>query len=564
MAESATARLPARLPGGTGLPAIPGLRQILTLVGVAAAVALGIAVALWSRSPSYAPLYTGLDERDASQVVQALQAGGDRFQLGPGGTAVLVAEGDVARLRLKLAAQGLPQGASGGSAEEAQSSPFGMSDFAEKARYQKRLEGELVNSITSLQPVKAARVHLALPKPSAFVRDRRPASASVVVTLFPGRNLDPSQVSAVVHLVASSVPDLDPSQVSVIDHKGNLLTAGGASDPAALADGRFRLAQSLEQAYATRIEELLTPLVGPGRVRAQVAANMDFSETERTDERFDPQATVLRSEQMSNQERRDGSAAAQGIPGALSNQPPPAAPQPTAADPSAGAAGAGAATAATAARGTPLESQSSATRNFEVDRSISHTREPVGSIRRLSVAVVVDNKVSVDEDGEPLTTPLSQTELAQMVELVRGAVGFDESRGDSVSVINAPFHAEPDMEEPPPTPLWQQPALREIGKQILGAIVVLVLALSVVRPMLRGLTAAPTSAPTQVQVLAGGSSVDVAQPAEAQRSLGPSAGMAALPPVAFEQKVTLAKRMVNQDPRQVAQVVKGWVAEDGS
>lgn len=564
MAESATARLPARLPGGTGLPAIPGLRQILTLVGVAAAVALGIAVALWSRSPSYAPLYTGLDERDASQVVQALQAGGDRFQLGPGGTAVLVAEGDVARLRLKLAAQGLPQGASGGSAEEAQTSPFGMSDFAEKARYQKRLEGELVNSITSLQPVKAARVHLALPKPSAFVRDRRPASASVVVTLFPGRNLDPSQVSAVVHLVASSVPDLDPSQVSVIDHKGNLMTAGGASDPAALADGRFRLAQSLEQAYATRIEELLTPLVGPGRVRAQVAANMDFSETERTDERFDPKATVLRSEQMSNQERRDGASVAQGIPGALSNQPPPAAPQPTAADPSAGTATATTTTAATAASGTPLESQSSATRNFEVDRSISHTREPVGSIRRLSVAVVVDNKVSVDEDGEPQTTPLSQTELAQMVELVRGAVGFDESRGDSVSVINAPFHAEPDMEAPPPTPLWQQPAMREIGKQILGAIVVLVLALSVVRPMLRGLTGAPTSAPTQVQVLAGGSSVDVAQPADTQRSLGAGAGMAALPPVAFEQKVTLAKRMVNQDPRQVAQVVKGWVAEDGS
>lgn len=566
MAETATARLPARLPGGSGLQAIPGLRQIFTLVGIAAAVALGIAVALWSRSPSYTPLFTGLDERDASQVVQALQTTGDRFQLGPGGTSVLVAEGDVARLRLALAAQGLPQGAAGSSAEEAQTSPFGMSDFAEKARYQKRLEAELVSSIASLQPVKGARVHLALPKPSAFVRDRRPASASVVVTLFPGRNLDPSQVSAVVHLVASSVPDLDPSQVSVIDHKGNLLTAGGATDPAALADGRFRFAQSLEQAYAMRIEELLTPLVGPGRVRAQVAANMDFTETERTDERFDPKATVLRSEQMSNQERRDGSASAQGIPGALSNQPPPAAPQPTAADPNAGAGASANATASTAAAASPLESQSSATRNFEVDRSISHTREPVGSIRRLSVAVVVDNKVNVDENGDPQTTPLSQTELAQMMELVRGAVGFDESRGDTVSVINAPFHAEPDIEAPAAPPLWEQPAMREIGKQILGALVVLVLALMVVRPMLRGLVGAPASAGAAlpVQVLAGASSVDQAGTAETPRALGSGMAMAALPPVAFEQKVTLAKRLVNQDPRQVAQVVKGWVAEDGS
>lgn len=546
------------------MQAIPGMRQVFTLVGIAAAVALGIAVALWSRAPSYSPLFTGLDERDASQVVQALQASGNRFQLGPGGTSVLVPEGDVANLRLQLAAQGLPQGAAGSEAEEAQSSPFGLSDFAEKARYQKRLEGELVSSITSLQPVKAARVHLALPKPSAFVRDRRPASASVVVTLFPGRNLDASQVSAVVHLVASSVPDLDSSQVSVIDHKGNLLTSGGTNDPAALADGRFRFAQSLEQAYAMRIEELLTPLVGPGRVRAQVAANMDFTETERTDERFDPKATVLRSEQLSNQERRDASNGARGIPGALSNQPPTVTPQATAAEPNAGATAGATATAATVP---PAESQTSSTRNFEVDRSISHTREPVGSIRRLSVAVVVDNKVGIDEDGEIQTTPLSQTELAQMMELVRGAVGFDESRGDTVSVINAPFHAEPDMEAPPPPALWEQPAMREIGKQILGAVVVLILALTVVRPMLRNLVGPVVQSAqgrSSVQVLAGSSSVDPVPNQDAPRSLAGGTPMAALPPVAFEQKVTLAKRLVNQDPRQVAQVVKGWVAEDGS
>ncbi|PIQ38032.1 MAG: flagellar M-ring protein FliF [Lysobacterales bacterium CG17_big_fil_post_rev_8_21_14_2_50_64_11] len=561
MADHATARLPARLPGPAGLAQIPGVRQLLVLLGIAAAIAIGITVAVWSRSPVLAPLYTGLDERDASQVVQALQASGDGFKLDASGTAVLVAEGDVARLRLRLAAQGLPQGGVNGVAAEPEASPFGMSDFAEKARYQKRLEGELMASIGSLQPVKASRVHLALPKQSAFVRDRRPASASVVVTLFPGRRLEADQVNAIVHLVASSVPDLDPSQVSVIDHKGELLTANRAGDSSAMADGRFRVMQNVEQAYAGRIVALLTPLVGPGRVRAQVVANLDFTETERTSEQYDPAASVLRSEQVSNQQRGNANMAeGVGVPGALSNQPPVLPAQPTAATPVAAAAGIAAApgTATVSAS----DQSSSATRNFEIDRVISRTREPTGTIRRLSVAVVVDNKASIDEEGEVVTEPLSQTELAQMMELVRGAVGYDEARGDSVSVINAPFHVEPDVEALPPPPLWQQPAVREIGKQVLGAIVLLVLALSVVRPLLRSLialTPAPVAAANAL--LADAEQVDVGDGRRVAMS-GPGA-LPALPKVGFEQKVGLAKRMVNEDPRQVAQVVKTWLSEDG-
>lgn len=562
MAQAAPTRLPARLPGAVSLAHVPALRQVLALLGIAAAVAIGTVVALWSRSPAYTVLYAGLEERDASRIVQAMQAAGDRYQLGPGGTSILVPEGEVASLRMKLAAQGLPQGGQDAADEEEEASAFGVSDFAEKARYQKRLETDLARSIASLQPVKAARVHLAMSKSSAFIRDRRPASASVVVTLFPGRRLDAAQVSAIVNLVASSVAEMDPHQVSVIDQQGDLLTAAGSADAMAAADERFKLVQRVEQGYAGRIVELLTPLIGPGRVRAQVVADLDFTETERASERFDPEARVLRSEQVSNQERRGGQSAAQGIPGALSNQPPATPPQPTAAEPVAEAAAADAAGPGMPEAQPPAEVNSSATRNFEVDRTISRIRKPTGTIRRLTVAVVVDNKLAENEDGELEAVALSQTELAQMTELVRNAVGFDQARGDSVSVLNVAFQSPQEVEPPPASPLWERPAVREIAKQVIGAAVLLVLILSVLRPLLRGLVSPPPREPGQV--LIGASSVnEIAGPAGAERG-GAAERTLAFPPVGFEEKVTLAKRMVSQNPRQVAQVVKNWVGEDGS
>lgn len=558
MADNTLAKLPTPTRANGGLLQIPGLRQALILVGVAAAVALGVLVAIWSRSPIYAPLYSNLDERDASQVVAALQAADADYRLDPTGRSVLVAEGEVARLRLALAAQGLPAGSSAGSVERGNDSPFGLSDAAEKARQKQRLEADLVASISVLQPVKSARVHIALPKQSAFVRDRRPASASVVVSLMPGRKLDDGQVSAIVHLVAASVPDLDPSQVSIIDQQGNLLTSGRGEGADALADSRFRFTRNVEQTYVARVIELLTPLIGPGRVRAQVTADLDFTENERTSEQFSPQGSILRSEQVSSEERNGVLPSATGIPGALSNQPPVTGQQPTAAEPNAAAPTPGMAGSA------PGERSSSATRNYEIDRTVSHVREPVGRVRRLSVAVVVDNKMSVNEDGEIITEPLSASELAQVTELVRSAVGFDAERGDTLSVINAPFHVEPDIEAPPAPPLWQQPAVREIGKQLLGAIVLLVIALSVVRPLLRALLApsapkpVPTpSTPSTVQIVESGAGIDAP---------GPASGVApvpSLPKVAFEQKVDSAKRMVSENPRQVAQVIKTWLAEDG-
>lgn len=542
-------------PSRFDLSRIPGARQVLLLIGIAAAVAIGVAIVLWSRAPNYALLYANLDEKDAAQVVQALQTSNIDYQLGNGGAAIFVHANELSNVRLKLAAQGLPRGgtASGDAGGDAQS-PFGMSELAEKVRYQQRLENDLATTISTLQPVRSAKVHLALPKASAFIRDRTRASASVVVALYPGRQLDAPQVGAIVHLVAASVPELDPRQVSVVDQAGQLLTTTDPGSEAAIGDARFRLVRQLETAYAGRVEELLTPLVGAGHVRAQVFAQMDFTETEKTSENFDPQRTTLRSEQSASERRADAQAA--GIPGALSNQPPAAPAQPNAANPKAGDA------TATAAKTDNGEISSSATRNYEVDRTISHTREPVGKVSRLSVAVALDNKSVPDDKGKPVSTPFTKEEVEQMTALVKSAVGFDEKRGDSVSVVNAPFRGEPDL-EPMSVPFWDQPALREVFKQGTGALLALGLILIVLRPLLRNLIG-PTR--PQTLALAGAGEMPAhtfAEPLPDTLTLGGRPSPPGTSPLAFEQKVELAKRVVGQDPKQVAQVVKTWVAEDG-
>ena len=322
MAENAIAQ-----PDNTGsrldplkqLAQSPATRQLMLLVAVAAAVAFGVAVVLWSRGPNYGLLYAGLDSKDAAAITQALQSSNTPYQLGPDGASISVPAADLAAVRLRLASQGLPQGSAGTSTTvPGADSPFGMSDLAERTRYQQMLETDLGNTIAGLQSVRAARVHLALPKPSAFIRDNRQASASVLVTLFPGRQLDASQVAAIVHLVASSVPELDPRQVSVVDQQGQLLTVSDPESAGAVGDSRLRLATRMENTYAQRIEELLTPLVGPGKVRAQVYADLDFSQTEKATETFNHDNPALRSEQVSSEQRRDGSAGG-AVPGALSS-----------------------------------------------------------------------------------------------------------------------------------------------------------------------------------------------------------------------------------------------------
>ena len=542
----------ATTPSRFDLTRIPGARQALLLLGIAAAVAIGVAIVMWSRTPNYSLLYANLDDKDAAQVVQALQASNIDYQLGNGGTTIFVNANETSNVRLKLAAQGLPRGGTtAGDAGSDSQNPFGMSELAEKARYQQMLENDLSSTISNLQSVKSARVHLALPKSSAFIRDRTQASASVMVALYPGRQLDASQVGAIVHLVAASVPELDPGRVQVIDQSGQLLTSSDPSSDTAVSDARFRLVHQIETAYAGRVEELLTPLVGAGHVRAQVFAQMDFTETEKTSENFDPQKTTLRSEQSASERRTD--AVASGVPGALSNQPPSAPAQPTAANPKAGAADATAST-----QKDNSEISQSATRNYEVDRTISHTREPVGTVNRLTVAVALDNKTSLDDKGKPVSTPFTKDELDQMTLLVRNAVGFDEKRGDNVSVVNAAFQTAPDL-EPVSVPLWQQPTVREIVKQGIGALLALGLILIVLRPLFRNLVG-----PSRAQQLAlAAAGAGTLEPVADTLTLGGRASAPGTPPLGFEQKVELAKRVASQDPKQVAQVVKTWVGEDG-
>ncbi len=540
----------------------PATRQLLLLFGVAGAVALGVAVVLWSRGPNYGLLYAGLEQKDAAAVTQALQASNTPYTLGPDGNSIMVSASDMAAIRLKLAAQGLPQGSATSTAAPGGDSPFGMSDLAERTRYQQMLETDLGSTIAGLQSVRAARVHLALPKPSAFIRDSHEASASVLVTLYPGRQLDASQVAAIVHLVASSVPNLDPKQVSVVDQQGQLLTSTDPGSASAVGDTRLRLATRIENTYAQRIEELLTPLVGPGKVRAQVYADLDFSETEKATETYGHDHPALRSEQTSS-EQRSGSASDGGIAGALSNQPPNAVAQPTAARPAAGKTPGKAGATATAEQSNgPGETTSSATRNYELDRTISHVSDPAGRLARLTVAVVVDNKSVPGEKGEK-SVPFTPQELEHLTTLARNAVGYNEARGDNVSVINQPFHQDVAGDAaPPPMAFWERPGMLDLIKQGIGVLIALLVAFGLLRPLLRGLSRAP--APGQGLALAQ-------QPTPSTISVrvdddddsDDMARLAVSPAIAYEQRIGLARRMVSENPKQVAQVVKNWVVEDG-
>lgn len=555
MAELATLSLKQM----RGLKDLPAVRQLILLVGLAMAVAAGVSLFSWSQQPNYVPVYPGLAEKDASAVAEALRSNGLPFRLDPSSGSVTVPGDKVYEARMRLAAQGLPKGSAMGFEMIQQDQGLGTSQFMETARYQLALETELARTVSSLQPVKSARVHLGLPKASPFVRRQDNASASVLVELYPGRQLEQGQVSSIVHIVASSVPDLTPGAVTVIDQYGHLLTEADPDSEVAQSTAQFEQTHRLEADYVRRLEQLLTPMLGPGRVNAQVAADMDFSVTEEAHEIYKPDSAVVRSEQTSEDTTRNGAGAPQGIPGATSNQPPAAtAPAKPAAkaDPKEAAAAPPPAAAANSAAGNDglLTQSRSNTRNYELDRTLSHTRQPVGRLRRLSVAVLVDNLPRTDaKTGKATPTPLTKEEMAKVDSLVREAVGFDAARGDSVSVQNAPF-ATTEVPAMTPLPLWQRPELRDIVRQGLGALTVLVLIFAVLRPLLRNLmSGARQVVPMQIGTLN-------AEVGEERLSLSAPRSGAASP---YEQKLAAARSAVAQDPKRVAQVVKTWLGNDG-
>jgi flagellar M-ring protein FliF len=518
-------------------------------------------VVLWAQGPTYNLLYGDLEGEDAAAVTQALTGAGIAYRLENGTGAISVPIERLNDARLLLAGQGLPQ--SGGFASMAKDPGFGVSQFMEGARYQHALESELARTVSSMQQVAAARVHIATPRNSSFVRDRIPGSASVFVQLRPGRTLASEQVTAIVNLVASSVPELDAGQVTVVDQKGRLLSSPQGRDDFAIRDQQMEFARQVEESYAQRVEALISPLVGAGRVRAQVSAQFDLSASEEAREQYRPESQVVRSEQLSEESSR-AAAGVGGIPGALTNQPPAAGvalpPGVKAGQPD-------------AAAGAPdANSSKQQTRNYEIDRTVAYTRQPAGRLTRLSVAVLVDNLRIVGKDGKVTESPLAPEQVARITALVKDAVGFDEKRGDSVNIVNSPWKGEPvpSADELESLPIWERPWARDLAKIFAGLIVALVLVFAVLKPLLRQLTAtprAPALPPGQATAALAAPGPD-GGPGGAGAAGGQDGQATAPVPaissaIAYEQQVAQARTVVAQDPARVAQVVKTWVSADG-
>lgn len=549
------------------------LRQLGLLLGIAASVALGVAVVMWSQTPNYELLYGSMTDKDVIQVQDALKGENIPYKVDEKTGAVMVAASRLAEARMKLAAAGLPRSASIGYELLDEKQGFGTSQFIEKARYQRALEGELARSIAELNPVRSARVHLAIPKQSVFIRNARKPSASVLVDVYPGRQLDPGQVAAITHLVSASIPNLMTSQVTVVDQHGSLLSGRGDNNEMAQTGWRFDYTRKLEQSYSKRIEDILVPFLGQNGVRAQVTAKLDFSSTEQASETYNPDSPALRSEQLLEETRDTGKAG--GIPGALSNQPPGAVtvPETTKAGAKPGATGTQPAT------GTKGTRRKRSTKNFELDKTISHSRMPMGSIRRLSVAVVVDNIRQTGADGKLTHRQRTPEELARISNLVKEAVGFDAARGDTVNVISNDFTVPPAAEALPEPPIWKQAWVWDIAKQVGGVIFALILAFGILRPFMRAMLKKPPAmvaaegpaldGPGGQPALPPGATGMAGQTAQlegpgtaAGGGMQPSqAAMMMSSPSGYEADLKQVTDFVQSEPKLAAQVVKDWVEE---
>lgn len=526
----------------------PVMKQVGFLLAIAASIALGGYVLMWAKSPNYQILFSGMQPIETSEVVTILQQSNIRYKLDPASGALLVPSADVQGLRLKLAAAGLPRSSSQGMEMLDEEQGFGTSQFVERARYQRAMEEELARSISEIYNVSSARVHLATPKQSVFVRERKKPTASVVVNLYAGRNLDRGQVSAISHMVSSSVPNMSSKDVTIVDQKGKLLTNGEQEEGVAMSDSQMQYSQKVEQRYIRRIEDILSPIVGLGGVRAQVVAEIDFTVTEQTQERYNPDLAAIRSEQI-QEDSRIGSGVVGGVPGALSNQPPGGgvAPEQVTADTDLAA---GEATSQKSGR-----SSKSSTRNFELDRTISHTRLAPGSIRRLSVAVLVNERQTTDAEGKSVSTALTESEMTRINALVMDAIGFSKARGDSLNVVNAPFVVPAAAEPLPALPIWEQAWVWDLVKQALGGLLVLFLVFGVIRPAFKDMNKVPAN---ENDVAAGEMSADQAVSADGSNAIAQLTTASE----DMEEQMTNVRSLIQQDPALVAQVVKNWTAGD--
>lgn len=521
----------------------PLLRQVGLMVGLAASVALGVAIVFWSQSPDYTTLYAELPDTELSQVADALKQSKIKYKISAGN--IMVPANDMEKARMQLAAQGLPNIKPEGFDILNEEQSFGTSQFIQSARYQHALEEELSRSISALRNVRSARVHLALPKESVFVRNRKKASASIIVNLYSGHRMTDDQISAVSYMVASSVPNLQVEEVTVVDQMGRLLTDSGDKEQV-LNSEQLEYTNRVEHNYIDRVNNILNPFLGANGFKAQVNADIDFTRIEKTSEVFNPDAAATRSKQQLTE--RMSASGTSGVPGALSNQPPGGSIAPENASGGTDEEGAGGG----------FKNKETLTQNFELDKTISHTQLSTGNVKRISIAVVIDDKKGVAEDGTVTSTPRTDDEIKRITSLVKEAVGFNAQRGDSVNVINAGFVSPATIEVLPDVPVWEQAWFAPIVKQSLAALIVLYIIFGVIKPAFKSLSK-PHKELVGIEGEAGSGQAALAG-GEAGGMSAEEADALPKPPDDYEMQLDMARKLVVEDPKIAAQVVKNWLA----
>ncbi len=554
-------------------------QKLAFMVAVAAVIAIVVGTILWSRQPDWKVLFSNLNEKDGGAIVTILEQQNVPHRYSDSG-ALQVPADRVHEVRLKLASQGLPRGGMVGF-ELMENQKFGISQFAEQVNYQRGMEGELARTIQSIGAVQSARVHLAIPKPSVFVRDDLKPTASVLVSLYPGRSLEPSQIAGITHLISSSVPQLPANNVAVIDQSGTLLSQlKSKSTEAGLDPAQLKYMHEIESGIITRIEDILKPMLGDDNFKVQVAADIDFSQSEQTAETFrpnnTPETTSIRSQQ--NNETASVNQATGGVPGALTNQPPVPATAPLTQPPTGGSGGqpgkpgeiqgkidAAGVTAPLNAAGQPISTSKNATINYEVDKTIRHTKQGMGNIRRLSAAVVLNHRKEIDKNGKPISKPISEPEMKQINELVREAMGFSKERGDSISIANAPFTASDKSETE--MPIWKDPEnisyARDILKYLLIAGIIAFLYMKVIQPSLKTMFPPPKEGGDHAAHVGEGLGGPGFGGGEERGEAGED-GATEVHIDHYAVKIRKARELAEKDPKAVANIIKDWMGANGN
>ena len=529
------------------------LRQVGLMVGLAASVALGVSVVLWAQEPNYQPVVGDMSGYNPQDVTSILSSNNIEYRMDPRSGALLVPADQVYDARLKLAAEGVTDEQTIGYELLDKDRGLGTSQFMETISYRRGLEGELARTIGSMRTVRASRVHLAMPEQSVFVRDAREPTASVFLEVFAGRRLEQEQIAAIVNLVAGSVPRMSKDNVTVVDQSGNLLTGQDGNSESRQMEDQYEYTRQVEDRLTSRVASLIRPVVGEGRFRAEVTADLDFSSVEQTEELFNPEQQAVRSERSMTEQRLAG--AARGIPGALSNQPPANATVPEQTNAGDGEEG--------AAPPAPVNVREESTRNYEMDRTVSYIRQEYGRINRLNVALAVDDMRVVNPDtGEVTYEPWPEAELQRLTMLVRDGVGYSAARGDSVTVMNTAFASKKEIEFTQPG-FWEQPWFWDLMKQVLAGLVILVLILGLLRPTLKSLSGGGRANRGEGQ----GDNYDGQDGNEGGdelRNAMKSQDDLLLPGATdgYDRQLNALKGLVAEDPARVSQVMRQWVNVD--